>query len=410
MGEIFADSSNGINGYISDVDVDNILPTHTFPDEIVEDILIRVWLSWEWTYPKARWIVYHKLLGISRQWSRITRSVALHYRVLESLVDFQVYAHLCSHGQPTYSRRYKYLRMPYTDMTLSYLEAFDMTSLMSSCAELDVSPMYDGRLWPLCRMVADSDPQLRCLSFKFEDFAAESSCHEYDRIEAVLLAPKLTSVTTLNITCTNPKRIEWIYRNVVDFKSMLLPFPNLAHLRTNIPISLLLAAEYLKSLVTLTLDVPPVYMKHFHATSILSWGLITALKTRAISPQKIIIESGPLHPIGWEQLCKVCDTLGIQTVFVSTYAKTYVVPTPVRSAKETMRYLEGKVVVFRHLRVTDFVASSAASVRFKQLPIGNKSIVSECVDRYIDRYHSHPYTERQLPTVGHSLLGILVIY
>lgn len=345
MSELSADSSNEIIVVGEERKpgaMDSILPTYTFPDEIVEDILIRVWLCSEWTHPKDRWIAYCKLLNISRQWNHIIQSVVLQYRVLETLVDFQVYSHFCSSPeQPPCSRRYKYLRMPWSDLALSFLAPFEMSSFVASCDELDVSPMPNGRLWSLCHMLGNADSQSRALSFNFEEFAADIHLEKRDGNVVISYPPKLPLVTTLDITCTNPELLEWIYRDVVDVRAMLYPFPNLAHLRINLPVPLFLVAEYLQSLVTLTLDIPPTYTKKPHPTSLSNWGIVPALKNHAIAPEKIVIESG-LKPVGWEELCKVCDTLGIQAIFVLKYTETYVMPTPGRSAEKGLHFLAGE--------------------------------------------------------------------
>ncbi|TCD65968.1 hypothetical protein EIP91_001960 [Steccherinum ochraceum] len=392
---VWSGNHHAITIYHETVDYSNktTVPQRSFPDELVEDILIRAWLDTDWSSPKQRWFLYCKILGLSRQWRRIMQDVAIHYRLFESLADFQAYTLLASSSDSAFPPA-KYLRIPYSDLSTSYLDAFDMTPLVQSCSEVDVIPMFDGRLWELCNLInrGGPQPQLQSLAFAFENYAVFNFLHQHRWAEVVQASPRMSSVTTLSITCTNPRETGWVYRDILDFKCMLLPFPNLVHLRTNVPISLLLVSKHLKALVTLTLDIPPLYLKNFHATSILSWGVISALKTQAFVPKKITVESGSLKPIGWDQLCTLCDALGVETVFIPKYAPTYEAPMPVRSAKEALRYLE------------------AASVRFSKLPMGDKTAVTECIDRYIDRYHAHPMSDRELSLSGRTMFGVVIRY
>ena len=323
---------------------DVVVPQCTFPDEIVEDILIRAWLSPNWPSPKERWLWYFKILGISRQWNRIIRSVVFNYRMLQTLADFQLYTHL---HPPTLedgtARRFKYLKFPSNDLAMTFLYAFDLEQYLDQCIELDIAPMSDGNLWTLLKILscADVETPLRSFAFAFQNYAAHSFPTKDIWGDLVTRAPKLSAITTLSITCTSTKQTGWIYRDIMDFRSSLLPFPNLKHLRTNVPISLNLVAEYLQTLVTLTLDVPPVYLKTFHATSLLNWGLISALKNGAFRPRKVVIESGPLKPLGWDQLRKVCETQGVLLVYEVKYSGEVVPPRVIPPVEESTRNLEG---------------------------------------------------------------------
>ncbi|THH29802.1 hypothetical protein EUX98_g4393 [Antrodiella citrinella] len=357
-----------------------VLHPITFPDEIVEDILIRAWMSSSWSTPKSRWLFYCKILGLSRQWNRIVYSVIVQYRCLETLADFQLYNHLCpptgtleeTEQQP----RCKYLRIPYNDMALSYLYGFKLHPYLVCCDELDVIPMYDGKLWTICRLLVNNE-HVRALSFDLSSFAVRAFPDPYIWPHLIANAPTLV-VTTLSI---NTQNIGWFYRDILDFKAALTPFPKLAHLRTNVPVSLLLVSEYLRSLVTLTLDIPPLYLKDFHATSLLNWSLISALKKGAFQPKKITVESGPLKPIGWDELCKICDTLGVVLIYSVKYPERHTLLVTNR-VKEAKRNLE------------------AASVRFDNLPIGDRATVSENIDRHIDRYHAELREDPKDVTVG----------
>ncbi|TCD62534.1 hypothetical protein EIP91_006761 [Steccherinum ochraceum] len=330
----------------------------TFPDELVEDILIRAWLSTDWSSPKRRWFLYRTVLGLSRQWNRIMRAVVMQFRVLESLADFQMYSHLSTSFMLQVLLPVKYIRIPFLDLTDSYLLAFHMIPMVQSSAEVDIPSMSDGDFWRLCKTI-DKDrfrPRHQSLAFAFKNYAVLSHNQTCDSSMSELTrkTPKVSFITGLTITWTKLRESGGFCYDLTDFKCMLLPFPNLAHLRTNIPISLLLVSDLLKSLVTLTLDIPPLYIKDFHATSLLPWSVITSLKKRAFVPQKIIVESGPLKPIGWDILCNVCDTLGVKTLYIIKYASTY--EPPIKSPQDPLRSYQ------------------AASSCFNKLPLGDKSI------------------------------------
>ncbi|KAH8092507.1 hypothetical protein BXZ70DRAFT_457401 [Cristinia sonorae] len=358
---------------------DSPVRPHTFPDELVEEILICAWVYSTWSSPKSRWLLYQKTLRICRQWNAIIRSVVDKYRFLESLADFQLYSHLDylrSKHCDTLSLPFKYLRIPYNDMAISYSDGFQLGSYLNRCSELEISPMYDGKLWALCRLLSfAAKPHLRSLSVAFENWAAypfsDKTAWEETVSRAVVTLP---SVTSLSITCTNTKNTQWIYRNILDFKSALIPFPNLTHLRTNVPVTIGLVTEYLQKLVILTLDIPPLYFKNLRGTSLLNWGLVTALRNRAFQPKKVVIESGPLKPSGWDRLAETCQVMNVELVHEVKYAETYQQPSRIDGVTESARYLE------------------AASLRFKELPVGDSAAVTECVDRYISRYHTEACT------------------
>ena len=65
-----------------------------FPEELIEHVLISGWLLQEWSSPIERWKFFEAILKASHVWNRIMRSVVLHFRVLETFIDFQGYANV----------------------------------------------------------------------------------------------------------------------------------------------------------------------------------------------------------------------------------------------------------------------------------------------------------------------------
>jgi len=274
----------------------------TFPDEIVDDILLYTWTSSDWATPKSRWSVYRKVLGLSRQWNRIIRSVVLQYRYLETLVDFQVYSHLrLPFAETITNSHYPYLRISYNDTSLSYLHVFGLESYLYHCDELDIPPQCGADLWKLFHSLAERESAPRRMSVALEGLTN----HYYNQCQWSTVA--LPSVAVLNITSVKP--ISW-YWDIMDFKALLASFPNLVHLHTDAVIDLRRITESLQTVRTLTLDISAAD----HASPLMPWRLQDVLEDRAFQPEKVVIESGPFKPKGWGNLCAVCDTVGVMLV------------------------------------------------------------------------------------------------
>lgn len=360
-----------------------IKPPASFPDELVEDILIRVWLGRSWKSFKERWYFYCASQLVNKQWCRIIRTVMLKYVILESLLDFQVYDFLLkrmleddapedapedptdavsptqesvAEGKQPRKEGRKFntalIRIPGSRTTSYNLSTFThgrWKLFIPSCKHCMFFLRGHCRLADVTIFGKDG------LSLRTVTFMIAASIELEDANTLATEAVRFPEAKTVHILRCPSADVKRVSTNLVEVKAILSAFPNLKHLTMNSPISLVPLTSYLSKLETLTLEIPPVYIKSYRATSVHGWNIFAALKASGppnlgedepppgdvFRPKRLIISTEQRLPNGWDQLAEVCEQYDVELVHQVDYGAEQMLPgsmTARREAQENIMY------------------------------------------------------------------------
>ncbi|THH32278.1 hypothetical protein EUX98_g1910 [Antrodiella citrinella] len=353
-------------------------PRNMMPDELLEDILLRVWLSRDWDSYKQRWYFYRSAMMVNHQWRTILHPLMLRYAIFESLVDFQVYEFLIKkHVEDVRGREpletedipagsssteirkdswmlfnTSLIRVPGSRTTWYSLSEFPNSQwlrlLLRSCRRCEFH-MRDHCRISDCRVFGSEGQSLRTVTFVI---TSSLSIEDINTLTAAD-ASRFPNVTTLHIFHSQNADLKRISTYLLEVKAILILFPNLKHLTLDSSVSLLSLTSLLTHLETLTLDVPPVYIQDSHATSLMGWNISAALKVvvspkpegensssnpgeRMFRPKKITIITEETLPTGWHKLAEACEHFGVKLVHHVGYTKDDAYPGPLTAREAAL--------------------------------------------------------------------------
>ncbi|TCD65958.1 hypothetical protein EIP91_001950 [Steccherinum ochraceum] len=299
------------NGLAENIKINDILEQRyarpVLPEELLEEILVAAWTatspSLVWLTPISRWLFYG--------------------RILQTFVDFQAYEQLRLRWLDC-ALTYRHLRIRSDDMFAAYLMAFHLRPFMTHCMHLDINfPRYttyaNRDFWFICDLLR-GNTGLRSVSIHCSRLYSRGSI-----AEDPLGPPTLPSVTTLQVT-SNIHALDCVDELVSaeGIADAFKPFPNATLLCTNLLSRHVgYESQYLPSLSTLVLDLPPKSSATAVLTpSVVDWEIALPLKRRRLRIRRIVVQTGPLSPVGWSHVQAACDEAAVELVHEVKYARS----------------------------------------------------------------------------------------